>query len=68
MISSVVLYGRIDNMNNRRRLISKVRRKILSSNRRRYRLKITKPHGEIKKVYDLYVTGIELKSDLEYVP
>jgi hypothetical protein len=52
------------NMNNRKRLISKVRRKILSSNRRRVRVKITEHTGSIiKKVYDLYVTGIELKSN-----
>ena len=54
-------------MNNRRRLISKVRKKMLFSNKRRYRLKIFEHHDSlIKKVYDLWVTGIECKSDLEY--
>ena len=54
-------------MDNRRRLISKLRRKMLLSERKRIRIKIYDRNGSLlKDVYDAWLTGIEFKSDLEY--
>lgn len=54
-------------MNNRRRLINKLKRKMLLDKRRKVRLKIFEHNGPlIKDVYDAWLRGIELKNDLEY--
>jgi hypothetical protein len=61
--TNLVYKGGID-MNNRRRLISKLRRKMLLSERKRIRIKIYERCGSLlKDAYDTWLTGIKLTNN-----